>query len=227
MKLLFLSNTRVNTNSEVIGLLKSWINDNSKIGYIPSSSDPTRKYFKEADGWLREILEKDVGIDYLEIHDGKKWEYESVSDYECFFISGGNTYHLLDGLRRSGVGAIIERVAKETDRGIIGVSAGGIVLTPDIRSAIAENDLGITAHGGLGLVNFGFYPHFKKEDKTHIREIDSFFDKTNIDKTYALPEYSGLAYINGLLQPLGEVFVVHRQKREIEKLSNTTKYEGA
>lgn len=217
MKLLFLSNTRGNTNPQVVELLNSWFIDNSKIGYIPSSSDQTRKYFKEADEWLRGIR-KNIEVDYLEIHDGKKWEYDSVKNYECFFLSGGNTYHLLDGLRRSGMGAIIKRVAEETDKGIIGVSAGGIVLTLDIRSAAAENDLGITNHSGLGLVNFGFYSHFRREDKIHIQEINSFFDEANVNNVYALPEYSGMAYTNGLLEPLGEVFVVQRQKREIERL---------
>lgn len=199
-------------------MLNSWFISNSKIGYIPSSSDQTRKYFKEADEWLRGIR-KNIEIDYLEVHNGKKWEYGSVKNYDCFFLSGGNTYHLLDGLRRSGVGAIIKRVAEETDKGIIGVSAGGIVLTLDARSAAAENDLGITDHSGLALVDFGFYPHFKREDKIHVQEIDKFFDETNVNEVYALPEYSGMICTNNLLEPLGEVFVVQRKRREIEKLS--------
>lgn len=218
MKLLFLSNTRGNPDPSIADLLKSWFTNQTKIGYIPSSSDPTRKYFKETENWLRAI-QSGIKVDYLEIHDGKKWEFDSVKDYNHFFISGGNTYHLLDGLRRSGMGNVIKKISRETDRGILGVSAGGIVLTPDIRSATAENDLGIKDHDGLGLVDFGFCPHFKENDETIFQEINTFFDETKIEKVYALPEYSGMLYDNDLLKPLGEVFLIERQKREIEKIS--------
>lgn len=214
MRLLFLSNTRGNNNEAVMSALRSWFTADTRIGYLPSSTDAERTYFREAESWLM-MVRKDARVDYLEIHDGKKWIYESVEGYSCFFISGGNTYHLLDGLRRSGMGAILRRVVAETERGVIGVSAGGIVLTPDIRNARAQNDIGIRDHSGLSLVSFGFYPHFREDHAPTREEIRAFLDETTIRTVCFLPEYSGIMYDNGALIPLGEVFFAERMGRRL------------
>jgi dipeptidase E len=83
------------------------------------------------------------------------WECDAIH------LSGGNTYYFLHWLRRRGM---LEPLRQFAERGgiLIGVSAGGILLTPEIgvsgllgdRPLAPEEDL-----SALGLVDFGFAPH--------------------------------------------------------------------
>lgn len=202
MRLLFLSTTQGNTNKEIIEQLKSWVNPDGKVAYFSSSPDSSRKYFTDVAKWF----ENSVGIKntvYLDAHSSSK-EIACLRNAGAIYLSGGNTYHLLQALRDTGAVEIIDKLARETDIPIIGVSAGGLCLTRDIRAASAENDNGVTDFVGLGLVNFGFYPHYKPEESCRI-EINSFMKLTNTGEILAIPEYSGFAVTENSLTPLGEV----------------------
>ena len=202
MRLLFLSNTRSNTNKEIIKLLRSWIKADEKIAYFSSSPDPSRKYFLEIAGWFKNT----VGLPNLYYLDANSpaGEIAGIRNAAAVFLSGGNTYHLLQALRDTKAAELIYRLAATTEIPIIGVSAGGICLTRDIRAARDENDIGVTNHKGLGLVDFGFYPHYIP-DEARRAEIYSFMELTNINEILALPEHSGIVVSKDSQTFLGEV----------------------
>ncbi len=207
MRLLFLSTTHGNTNKEVIGQLKYWIKPDGKVIYFSSSPDPSRKYFADVAGWFKDT----IGIEnmiYLDANSSPK-ELEVLKNSSAIYLSGGNTYHLLQAIRDTGADNILRQIALETEIPIIGVSAGGLCLTRDVRAASAENDNGITDFTGLGLVDFGFYPHYKPEESCRT-EINSFMNLTDIGEVLAIPEYSGFTVTKDGLTPLGEV--VHFKK---------------
>ena len=215
MRLLFLSNTKGNSNPEVIGTLKSWLGSESKVAYIASSPDPARKYFADVANWFL-----GMGIANISYFDANSQpdEVENLRKFDAVYLSGGNTYHLLQALRDTGMGEIVRMLALESETPIIGVSAGGLCLTKDIRAATAENNIGITNHAGLGLVDFGFYPHYLPNE-TSSSEIRKFLELTNIGRLYALPEYSGLAVTAKGLKPLGEVVKFEKGSKNPEKIS--------
>jgi len=202
MRLLFLSNTRDNINKEIIEQLRSWIKADEKIAYFSASPDPSRKYFSEISDWFENI----VGLNNLFYLDANSpaSEIAGLQNAAAVFLSGGNTYHLLQALRDTGVAELIHQLATTTEIPIIGVSAGGICLTRDIRAARDENDVGVIDHKGLGLVNFGFYPHYIP-DETRRAEIDSFIKLTGISEVLALPDYSGIVITGNNRSFLGEV----------------------
>ncbi|MEK7091235.1 MAG: Type 1 glutamine amidotransferase-like domain-containing protein [Patescibacteria group bacterium] len=208
MRLLFLSNTRDNTNKEVIKQLRSWIKTDEKIAYFSASPDPSRKYFLEIAEWFKNI----VGLPNLYYLDTNSTAHEinGLRDAAAVFLSGGNTYHLLQALRDTGAGELIHKLATTTEIPIIGVSAGGICLTRDIRAARDENDIGVTNHKGLGLVDFGFYPHHVPEE-TRQAEIYSFIKLSDIDEVLALPDYSGIVVTENGPLFLGEVIRFTKQ----------------
>lgn len=212
MRLLFLSNTHGNTNKKVIEQLKSWINSDGKVVYFSSSPDPSRKYFADVANWFKET----VGIEnmiYLDANSSPE-EIAGLHKAAAIYLSGGNTYHLLQAMRDTGADNILCQIALETEIPIIGVSAGGLCLTRDIRAAFDENDIGITDYKGLGLVDFGFYPHYKPEESCRT-EINSFMDLTNINEVLAIPEYSGFTVTKSGMTPLGEVVhFVHDRETE-------------
>jgi len=202
MRLLFLSNTHGNTNEEVIRILKSWVSSDRKVAYFSSSPDPSRKYFADVADWFNDT----VGLGnmvYLDAHSSPE-EITGLRNAGAIYLSGGNTYHLLRALRDTGAAELIHQLAMGTETPIIGVSAGGLCLTGDIRAATAENDIGVVNFAGLGLVDFGFYPHYKSEELC-ITEINSFMGLSNISEVLAVPEYSGFTVTEIGLTPLGEV----------------------
>ncbi len=204
MRLLFLSNTRGNTLPEVVNIASAWLGGEKRVGYIPSATDSERKYFKEVEDWFGSI-NFGIKLEYLEIYDGTEWMSEQLEKYDGLFISGGNTYTLLKGLRDSGMGECIKNIARETEKPIIGVSAGGIVLTPDITSARAENEVGLSDFSGLSLVKFGFYPHYNK-DAEGDNEIRGYLNKKVTDEVFAATDVSGLITEKDKITPLGEVY---------------------
>jgi peptidase E len=93
---------------------------------------------------------------------------EHLADYDALYIQGGNTFHLLDQMRRSGADRIIrELVAHGTV--YCGVSAGSIVAGPEIGIAgwspdWDRNEVGLTDLTGLRLVPVIISPHYVPED---------------------------------------------------------------
>ena len=81
---------------------------------------------------------------------------------DMIFVGGGNTFFLLQVLKRSGADKII---SQEVEKGkfYIGASAGAIAACPDIGySAVMdapEKAPELTDYTGMGLVDFYVVPH--------------------------------------------------------------------
>ena len=81
---------------------------------------------------------------------------------DIIYVSGGNTFYLLQELRRTGTDELLVR---EIDKGklYVGESAGAIVVAPDIGYSAAMDSVekapGLDDYTGLGLVDFFVVPH--------------------------------------------------------------------
>lgn len=96
-------------------------------------------------------------------------------------MTGGNTFWLLDYLRKSGLDQVIKDMTKKDEFVISGWSAGAMVLTPTIaigglpgrdggKSAMDENKVGLTDLTGLNLVSFEIFPHYDEEKQKQTLE---------------------------------------------------------
>ena len=134
------------------------------VAFIPTASihEAYTQYVEEA-----RVAFDSLGliVKELEITQCSKNEIEEVlTSCDCIYVSGGNTFFLLQELRRTGVDrCIIEQV--EQGKLYIGESAGAMILAPNIEYAKGMDDCysrvaGMEDFVGLGLV--GFYPvvHF-------------------------------------------------------------------
>jgi dipeptidase E len=131
------------------------------VGFIPSASDPARKYFND-----RKAFYSPLGLDmnvYFELDN--KWEPERLEQLlacDAIHLSGGNTYYFLVWLRKRKMIPVLKEYVAAGGI-LIGVSAGAILMTPDITtSSLCGDELvpGETDFSGLGLVDFAFVPHF-------------------------------------------------------------------
>ena len=91
----------------------------------------------------------------------------AISQCDVIYVSGGNTFYLLNELRKSRVWQAIKNAVK-AGKIYIGESAGAIVASPDTRYAtlMDENSPNMSDFTGLNLVNFFTVPHFGCEPFT-------------------------------------------------------------
>ena len=136
-----------------------------EIVFIPTASnvESYTKYVDEAIDTFR-----DLGYS-LNILDISKREYAEIIDIldvcECLYISGGNTFYLLQELKKKELCKIIrQRVSK----GMLymGESAGAIISAPDIEYNHIMDDKTVAKelkdYSGLALVDFYALPHNKE-----------------------------------------------------------------
>ena len=92
---------------------------------------------------------------------------EKLTKNDMIFVGGGNTFFLLQELKRSGADKII---AQEVEKGklYIGESAGAIAACPDIGYSaemdVPEKAPELTDYTGMGLVDFYVVPHLGHPD---------------------------------------------------------------
>ena len=118
----------------------------------------------DQDGYASKVRDRLglLGYDVDSIHQASD-KQKAVSDAECVFIGGGNTFRLLKSLCEFDV---LELIRKRADEGMLymGSSAGSNVAGPTIRTT---NDMPIVeppSFAALGLVSFQINPHYLDPD---------------------------------------------------------------
>lgn len=133
---------------------------------------PTAGIAEDVEGMVEEetsTLESlGMMVDVLEVSSAS---YDSIvnslTKNDVIFVGGGNTFFLLQELRRSGADQILIR---EVEKGklYIGESAGSIMTCPDIGYCAdmdsPEKAPDLTDYAGLNLVDFYIVPHIGNEE---------------------------------------------------------------
>ncbi|MGC8680283.1 MAG: Type 1 glutamine amidotransferase-like domain-containing protein, partial [Candidatus Micrarchaeia archaeon] len=123
-------------------------------------------------------------------------KYEDLKNYSAVFIGGGNTFRLLDFIRKSGFDQLLLRYIR-SDKPVFGGSAGAIILGRDIGTAFFgeasdKNEVGIKDLTGLNVANG--YSIACHHSKAYDKKVIEYSSNTKIP-TIALSENTGL-YIN-------------------------------
>lgn len=130
--------------------------------------------------WL-DLYDKELHIlnlSYETVNISEDTDLSHISGYGIYYVCGGNTFYILDRLRKTKLDIVL---LSEIQKGkcYIGVSAGSIIAGPDIEvSGIGEipdeNDIHLSDLASFGWVPFDIFPHYTKNDRQH---IDEFFNK--------------------------------------------------
>lgn len=155
-------------------------------------------------------------IDFADISavEEKVWK-PKLEKADVLFFEGGNTYHLMEWINKSGLVNILPELLKT--KVYVGVSAGSMVTNKNLALKISQivygEDLDKTEEMvGLHYVDFYFLPHLNSEYFKNLRR--GFIEKTTegmLDTIYAMDDQSALKVVDGKVDVVsnGEWFVIN------------------
>lgn len=158
---------------------------NKTVTYIPTASIVEKLgFFVKIGKWnLRRL---GLAVEELEIATSS---YETIvnklTKNDFIYVAGGNSFYLLQELRKSGADKII---IQEVNKGklYIGESAGAIIVAPDIGYSsemdCVEKAPDLKDYSGLGLTDFYVVPHYKNWEmgKSAEKIIDMYSESLNL-----------------------------------------------
>jgi len=146
------------------------------------------------------------GYQWIDIVDpsasGVEWK-ERLKVADVVFVSGGNTFHLLDQLRKTGLD---KWLTDKLDRIVyVGASAGSIITGPTIGISGVEpadpNLPGLKDLTGLGWVDFEISPH-SPDDISY--ESNQAYAKTASHKLYAIDDATAIKVVDDVVEVISE-----------------------
>lgn len=132
---------------------------------------PTASLVEEVNSYLlaaKDALAKaGLVIDELDVSSASREEIVSKLERgDYIYVSGGNTFFLLQELKRTGADLLIAEHVR-AGKCYIGESAGSAILAPSIEYITALDDVSaapdLESYAALGLVDFYPLPHYRNE----------------------------------------------------------------
>ena len=165
-----------------------------KVAFIPTAAEVEKVKFYVKKGW--KALE-DLGMQITELNisttEAPKIK-EIIKNTDCIYISGGNTFYLLQELRKTGVDELIKQHIL-AGKLYIGESAGAVITAPNIEYVCLMDDPNegkeLTNFEALNVVDFSTVPHlwcfpFEKATKEVISRYEESLTLKAISNTQAL-----------------------------------------
>jgi dipeptidase E len=166
-------------------------------------------------GWFIDDLInlKNLGLKSIDIADisavpEKIWR-PKFEEADVLFFEGGNTYHLMEWINKSGLKELLPELLKT--KIYVGLSAGSMVTNPDLALEVGkvlyEEDLDRKEDmEGLNYVDFYCLPHLyspyftKLRDENYVKEAIKGITR----KVYALDDQSALKVTDGKVEIITE-----------------------
>jgi dipeptidase E len=183
-----------------------------RMAYVPYSYYESEVHFRDFVAQYRPYgVERFLQFP-VDVPVGQALKHEAFS-CEVIHLSGGNTFYFLNSLRKSG---LIGEFKRFVSRGgiLTGLSAGAILMTPDIHTASFpkfdrdDNDEGIKNLKALGLVNFHFFPHYRNS-RRYDDELRRFSRRAK-GPLYACPDGTGIVVTDNEVAFVGKIFAFVR-----------------
>lgn len=189
-------------------LLRLLNKKNPSIGYIPSCSDLTRKYFNPKVQYYNEL-----GISNIQYFDlDKEYDETKINDIfqsDAIHLSGGNTFYFLYLLKKRN---LVKSLQLYVDQGgmLIGISAGSIILskTIDMAQFGDEDIVGIEDRSSLGIVDFQFMPHWSDDESIKYLKVLKDYSKVKKTTIYACNDGDGIVIDGDDIKFIGNVIKI-------------------
>ncbi len=209
MRLILLSNGSTDYLSQIT---YSFVNKtNPLFTFIAPQSQNSQEYFKK----VKQHFEQFGFKEFINFDIDKQFEAKNVSqllESDVVYLSGGNTFYFLHQLKKLALDLTLKQYANDSQKVLIGVSAGAMILTPTIRNTFVYHTLKgdvdklnfvhLEDFSGLSLTNFEFIPHFNWESKGEFAK--SYLHETK-SVVYGCPDECGIVVDGSEITLYGDV----------------------
>jgi len=195
------------TNQSIAATLVEMVGKEAKdirVAFIPTAAnveegDKVPWFFRQYEDLRR------IGINWIDMIDftaaNVDWRAR-LEDCDVLFLSGGNTFHLLDQIRKQGFDTYLKMILGS--KVYVGSSASSITMTPSIAVAALPpgdpNVPNLTDLTGLGYVGFEIEPHCGEARFAIIEE----YAKEHGKKVYAIDDQAALKIVDGTMEVISE-----------------------
>lgn len=204
MGCLFLSGGGNEKQSKKLDQLLVSLIPKKRLLYIPIAMPQDRHSFEECFNWITNTF---AGLNFKKIDmwtDLSCKNYEDLNKYGAVYIGGGNTFSLLNDIRKNNFDKLLIKYFKNGGT-IYGGSAGAAILGKEIGTAFFgkdsdENLVKLKRLDGFNLVNnYSIACHYTINDD---KNIFGYVNKHNIE-VISLPESTGLFVKNSKIKIVG------------------------
>jgi dipeptidase E len=181
-----------------------------KLVFIPTAAN-VEKGDKD---WLIDdlITCKELGFESIDIVDisaiPKDIWFPRLQDANVFFVEGGNTFHLMNWMEKSGLKEIIPEMLK--NKVYVGVSAGSMIMCKNLDMSTSERlyseEIGeYKKDEGLGFVDFLIRPHLNSPyfPNVKLKNLEEISRKLP-DTFYAIDDKTAIKYEDGKISVISE-----------------------
>jgi dipeptidase E len=202
-KLVLYSNQGSPPSGPLDARLLQFLPSRGTVGYLPASPDRDRRFFA---GFARHYERLGIALRFFGLEDEfQPGELAELLELDAIHLSGGNTFRFLHWLHTRGLFLELQMFAA---RGgvLIGVSAGAILMTRDIRSAAICGDApypALRGSAGLALVSFAVLPHFDGSEAQ--RAALGRLGEELGSVAYGVPDGSGIVVDGSRIELIGNV----------------------
>jgi len=203
-KLVFYSDQIEEVTDAIDERLFSFLPASATIGYLPSSPDPERDWFQSREAFYSRYGARLSFFGLETEFDESRLDELFVSD--AIHMTGGNTFRFLYWLRERG---LVSRLREYVASGgvLVGVSAGAILMTPDVSTSFLCGDVeypGLGDYSGLGLVDFAVLPHYTDSQVGVLERFSVAFG----GDVYGVPDGGGIVVDGESVEVFGDCRVV-------------------
>ena len=188
---------------------------NNSMTYIPFCQNGADLFFQKA-------IKRYQSVGFTRFHclpvdiPFTRKDLKTTLGSDVIYLAGGNTFYFLKHLRKSGLLPLLKQFV---ERGgvLAGLSAGAIILTPNIRTAGPslpvpdDNEVQLKNLRSLGLVRFEFYPHYISTSKTNQAILQ--YSRTTQYPIFACPDGSGITVNDNRTTFIGNVAMFSEGKK--------------
>lgn len=175
-----------------------------RLGYIPSASDSSRRYFDRK----REYYSQYGVRDFIYFDLNKEYRPELLPELlscQAIHLSGGDPFQFNDAIRKRKFAPVLRKY-HEAGGILLGVSAGGIVLTPSIEISHLFYRSRTKKPEAAGLVSFHFLPHFNRRVAS-LEQLKEFSARLGCT-VYAARDGDGIEYRRDSVAIVGTVIKI-------------------
>lgn len=192
------------------------INHNKPVLYIPLAMDEEEHPYDSCYDWIKEEISS-IDIPKIEmVRSFEELEEKNLDDYSLIYIGGGNTYKLLNGIKKTKAYDKLKKYLLN-DGVVYGSSAGSVIFgkSIDIIGIMDKNEINLTDTKGFNCLNnisiFVHYTNYKsrlseEENKNLTEKYTNFITEytSNNEKVIAIPEEDTIFFDGKNIKVIGK-----------------------